>query len=125
MPVKMLGRVAGTWPMPWRLFVEERPEVAGRVHVVWRTASLINNAVMVRDDLPPGHARRLVAVLLGLADTPQGRAALAGISLSRFEAARDADYLPVVRTFLDAYRREFPDAPDFDAGAPRPQEVSP
>lgn len=104
--------IAGTWPMPWELFLKERPELAARLHVLWKTAPLVNNAVVARRDLPERHVRRVVETLLGLSSSEEGRTVLKRLSLSAFEAADTSSYVPPVRSFLDAYRKAFPSEGD-------------
>lgn len=100
--------LAGTWPMPWELFLKERPELAERLQVRWWTDPLINNGIVARRDMPEEHVRIIMEALLGLESTDEGREALRRISLSRFEAADDESYARPVRRFLDAYDRAFP-----------------
>ncbi len=105
-----LGKVdaAGTWPMPWELFLKERPELARELKVLWRTEPLINNAIVVRNDLPPEHVRRVMQAMTSLQDTAKGRNALKRLSLSHFEAIDDVAYVPPVQSFLKAYHEAFP-----------------
>ena len=97
---------AGTWPPPWELFVQRRPEIAAELAVRWRTSPLVNNGVVVRDDVPEAHARAVIGVLLDLHRHERGRVILRKMDLSRFEVADSATYEPV-REFLIRYRRIF------------------
>lgn len=94
-----LGQTAAgaTWPPPWRAFQKDHPKEAAEMKVVWETASLINNAVMARDDVPLPLREQVRAALLKLRDTPEGRSILAGMETARFRAAADADYAVVTR----------------------------
>lgn len=105
---------AGTWPMPWELFLKERPAIAREMKVLWRTDPLINNAIIARSSLPREDVERFVATLVALQDSPRGKAALEHISLSRFERSNNAAYTPVVEKFLASYREAFPDERPFD-----------
>jgi phosphonate transport system substrate-binding protein len=87
--------VGVTWPPPWRAFSSEHPDLAAQLRVGWETPSLVNNAVMVRDDLPAPLVERVRALLLGLQAAPGGAAILAGMQTARFHPANDADYAPV------------------------------
>lgn len=104
---------AGTWPMPWNLFLKERPELAREMKVLWRTEPLINNAILAKKGLPPEHIQGFVDSLAGLQNTADGKAALEHISLSCFETASDAEYAPKVEEFLRLYKKAFPDEQPF------------
>lgn len=96
-----LGKVAAgaTWPSPWRLFQQDHPEKAKQLKMIWQTPPLINNSVMVRDDVPEAISKQIQDILVGLADSPQGQAILAGMETARIYVANDADY-NVVREYI-------------------------
>lgn len=102
-----LGKtVAGaTWPPPWRAFAREHPDIAAQLEVRWQTPALVNNGLVARDDLPPAQVARLRDLLASLGDSEEGRAILARMELSRFEAADDQTYQPVV-DFMTRFERE-------------------
>ncbi len=102
-----LGQTAAgaTWPPPWRAFQKEHPREAADLKLIWETEPLINNSVMARDDVPPKLAQQVRALLLGLADTAEGKAILAGMETARFLPASDADY-DVVRQYVARFERE-------------------
>lgn len=101
-----LGRVAAaaTWSQPWQAFQKTHPAQAKELIVQWETAPLINNSVMVRDDVPTATADRVAQELATLHTTPQGRALLAAMELTRFERADDARYAGV-REFIATFQR--------------------
>ncbi len=49
------GHVAAgaTWPVPWKTFSVEHPELASQLEVKWQTGALVNNGWVVRQDVPP------------------------------------------------------------------------
>lgn len=102
-----LGKtVAGaTWPPPWRSFVREHPDIAAQLEVKWETPSLVNNGLVVRADVPPETVRRVRELLLRLPESEEGRALLASLELSRFEAADEASFQPV-KDFLERFERQ-------------------
>jgi phosphonate transport system substrate-binding protein len=100
-----LTAVGVTWPPPWREFVAAHPNEAAQLEVAWETETLVNNAVMVRRDLPATLGERVRAVLLALDGTAAGRAILAGIDTARFLPATDADY-EQVRQFVARFEAE-------------------
>ncbi len=103
-----LGEVAAaaTWPLPWEAFQKEHPDQAAELEVKWETEPLINNGVVARDDVPPAIAERVAQELDSLHTTPEGRAILARMPLSRFERADDARYRQAVEGFLTTFERE-------------------
>ena len=100
--------LAGTWPMPWKLFLKERPELGRRLHVVWRTPPLVNNGIAIRTSMPEAHVQHIMNILLGLPASPEGRAILQRLSISGFEASNNDDYVKPVRNFMECYRKAFP-----------------
>jgi phosphonate transport system substrate-binding protein len=94
-----------TWPPPWRDFQKTHPAEAAQLRVAWETEPLINNAVMVRDDIPAEIATRVQKLLAGLPNTAPGRALLAGLETARFIPATDQDYA-IVRAYVDRFEQE-------------------
>ncbi|MDD5297100.1 MAG: phosphate/phosphite/phosphonate ABC transporter substrate-binding protein [Rhodocyclaceae bacterium] len=92
-----LGTTAAgaTWPPPWQAFVKDHPENAAQLKIMWTTESLRNNGLVVRDDFPPQLLQKVEHVLFTLQDSEAGRAILASLPLSRFEAANEETYRPV------------------------------
>jgi phosphonate transport system substrate-binding protein len=106
MNVYLKQTVAGaTWPPAWRGFQKEHPREAAELKVAWETFSLINNAVMVRKELPEAFKQQVQAALLDLENSTEGRAILSGMETARFSRASDADY-QVVRTFVQRFEKE-------------------
>jgi phosphonate transport system substrate-binding protein len=93
------GRVAAgaTWPVPWNAFQREQPQLAAQLEVKWQTDTLPNNGWVVRDAISPLLAEKVSKVLTGLGNTPEGKAILKKIGISRFEYATSQTYLPVER----------------------------
>ncbi|MDX9766010.1 MAG: phosphate/phosphite/phosphonate ABC transporter substrate-binding protein [Ectothiorhodospiraceae bacterium] len=102
-----LGDVAAgaTWPPPWRALSRERPELAEALEVKWQTESLPNNGLVVLPEVPVAVVNRVSDLLFGLHEIDSGRAILARMELSRFEAADDATY-DSVREFIVRFSRE-------------------
>ena len=94
-----------TWPPPWRQFQQDHPEEAAQLQVVWETPSLVNNSVMVRDDVDPAVAQKVLASLLALEQTAQGKSILASMQTARFYPANDASY-QVVSDFIAHLERD-------------------
>jgi phosphonate transport system substrate-binding protein len=95
-------KAASTWPPPWELLSQRRPEVAQELVVKWQTDSLVNNGIVVRKDVPEQHWRIAIDTFLTLHTHEAGRLILRRMDLSRFEDAESATYEPV-RQFLKTY----------------------
>ncbi len=93
---------AGTWPVPWKIFQQEHPAMAAQLVVKWQTDTLPNNAWVVRDDVLPTLAEKFSKALVGMNKTPEGRAMLKKLGISRFEHASDVTYEPV-RQYLQVF----------------------
>lgn len=93
---------AATWPLPWKAFNAEYPEMAQQLEVKWQTPPLLNNSWVARNDVPPSVTNQFRDELLNLHETEQGKRMLARLPISRFEPATDENYLPVVQ-FLETY----------------------
>ena len=106
MNVYMGQTAAGaTWPPPWRAFQKEHPREAAELKVLWETESLVNNSVMVRNGIPAQVAAQVRTLLLGLEETTEGKAILAGMETARFLPATDEDY-DVVRRYVSRFESE-------------------
>lgn len=104
------GHVAAgaTWPVPWKTFQQENPEMAAQLEVKWQTGTLPNNGWVVRDDVPPTLAVKVGRALVELGRTEEGRAMLERMGITRFEYATDNTYKPVqqyLKTFSETVRQ--------------------
>lgn len=95
--------VAATWPVAYKAWQQEFPDAANELEILWETPTLVNNAWMVRTDVPTSVADSVTTLLVHLADTESGKALLLPTSCDGFIPATDADYQPVVE-FLHAYQ---------------------
>lgn len=103
------GHVAAgaTWPIPWKTFSQDHPDLAAQLEVKWQTGTLPNNGWVVRQNVQPELATRFAALLFGLNQSEQGRAMLARLPISKFEAATNITYRPVqeyLKTFSTTVR---------------------
>lgn len=96
---------AATWPVPWKTFSAEHPEMASQLEVKWQTGTLQNNGWVVRKDIPLPVAEKFKTLLFGLSDTEQGKRMLERLPVSRFEAATDKTYQPVL-DFLEVFSKQ-------------------
>jgi phosphonate transport system substrate-binding protein len=103
----MLGNtIAGaTWPPPWRTLSKERPKLAEEMEIIWETPSLPNNSLVARKDIDQLIVNQVKALLITLHQEPQGKVWLAKMELSKFEAADNETYAPVVE-FIERFHKE-------------------
>ena len=97
--------VSATWPPPWRAFQKSHPREAQAMQVLWETPPLINNAVMVRDDIPAELAERVRLILMHLHEDPEGIVILENMQTARFNPADDARYRQTVGSFLAQFQK--------------------
>lgn len=95
---------AATWPVPWKNFLAERPEMAAQLEVKWKTKPLLNNGWVARNDVPTTLVDKFSHVLFGLQNSKEGRAMLTRLPISCFEPAVNETYRPV-RDFLDEFSK--------------------
>lgn len=93
-----------TWPPPWRLFQKDHPRQAAELTIAWETPALINNAVMVRDDVPAAVRDKLTRLILALDATAAGQTILAGMETARFHVADDVSY-EIVRSYVAEFEK--------------------
>ncbi|TAN70593.1 MAG: phosphate/phosphite/phosphonate ABC transporter substrate-binding protein [Methylobacter sp.] len=100
------GRVAAgaTWPVPWKKFLVEHPDMASELEVKWETEPLLNNGWVVQKDIPAPIADKFARLLFSLQDSEQGKKMLEQLPISRFEPATDETYRPV-RDFLEKFSK--------------------
>ncbi|MDP3520341.1 MAG: phosphate/phosphite/phosphonate ABC transporter substrate-binding protein [Hydrogenophaga sp.] len=113
--IQGLSDAASTWLQPWRDFQLDRPQEASRLRVLAITPALVNNAVMVRNDLPAALRTDLARVLLALHLDARQQPVLEAARIRRFSPANNATY-HVVRAYLAAAAVPTPTPP----AAPKP-----
>lgn len=98
------AQAATTWPVPWRLIQQHRPELSKTIRVAWKTDTLPSISVMAHNRVPKALARQVADLLIAMKDDPQGRRLLEKSTFVAFEAANDATYEPV-RMFIERYSK--------------------
>lgn len=96
-------KAGGTWPMAWRAFTKERPELLDELKVIWRTENLPNAGLLARNDVPSDIVEQVRTLMLKMHLFPEGRQWLKPLALSQWESAEDKTYDPV-RDFIKMYR---------------------
>lgn len=100
-----------TWPLAWTAFQRSHPREAATLEARFPTETLVNQAIVARDDVPPELVARVAELMSTMHTTDKGRALLAKVPLARFEPASAAQY-DKVRLFMEKYRQAFPQAAD-------------
>lgn len=93
---------AATWPIPWKAFCTEYPQLANQLEAKWQTPPLLNNGWVVRKNVPTAIVDQFKMQLLNLHQSADGRRLLARLPISGFEPANNETYLPVVQ-FLEEF----------------------
>jgi phosphonate transport system substrate-binding protein len=106
----LLGHVAAgaTWPVPWKVFQQENPEMAAQLEVKWQTDTLPNNGWVARSDVAPALSEAVGKALVGLSSTPEGKAIIERLGITRFEHATNETYRPVqhyLKVFSETVRQ--------------------
>jgi phosphonate transport system substrate-binding protein len=91
-----------TWPVPWKTFMAEHPQMAAQLVVQWKTEPLVNNGWVVREDIPAAVAEEFAKLLFHLHESEQGQVMLGRLPVSRFEPATEETYA-VVQLFLQKF----------------------
>lgn len=97
--IQGLSDAASTWLQPWHDFQLGRPQDASRLRVLAITPPLVNNAVMVRNDLPAALRADLAGVLLALHQDVSLQPVLNAARIRRFNPANNTTY-QVVAEYL-------------------------
>jgi phosphonate transport system substrate-binding protein len=94
-----------TWPVAWMAFQQSNPREAADLKLMWQTPTLIQNAIIARNDVPADVVSSVTTLLTHLQDSPEGQGLLQGIETEGFVHATDEDF-EVVRTFLKEYNSQ-------------------
>lgn len=96
--------ISATWPTAWQAFERSNPVEAADLKVIWQTPSLIQNAIVARNDVSPEVVAQVKRVLTTLQDSAPGQQLLKGIDTTRFVSASDSDF-EAVMTFMAEFNR--------------------
>lgn len=97
--IQGMSDAASTWLQPWHDFQLNQPEAASRLRVLAVTPPLVNNAVMLRNDLPATLRTDLTQALLGMHLDVRLQPVLSAVRIRRFNPATNATY-QVVAEYL-------------------------
>ena len=91
-----------TWPPPWRILSQERPQLIDELEIKWETKPLLNNGLVVRNDVPQNIVDQVSVILFNLHKNEAGKTILDRMELSQFEPASDETYQPI-KDFLGKF----------------------
>lgn len=94
---------AATWPIAYKAWQQEFSQQADALEVLWETPFLVNNAWVVRYDIPDALANRVADLLINLSNHALGKTLLQPTACDGFLPATDKDYAPVAE-FIKAYQ---------------------
>lgn len=94
--------ISATWPVAWTTFQLSNPQEAADLKVIWQTPTLIQNAIIARNTVPPGVVDQVTRLLTELQHSAQGQQLLKGMDTASFVAANNQDFEVVVK-FLEEY----------------------
>ncbi len=92
------GHVAAgaTWPVPWKQFSAQYPDMANQLIVKWQTEPLLNNGWVVYKEVPKPLAEQFASLLFDLHKSEAGKIILNRLPISHFEPATNETYRPVL-----------------------------
>ena len=96
--------ISATWPVAWAAFEKSNPKEAADLKVLWQTPTLIQNAIIARNDVPKKLVDQVTRLLTTLQTSAEGQQILKGIDTTGFVAAKNQDF-EVVDKFLEEYNR--------------------
>jgi len=95
--------IAGaTWPTSWKAWVQENPNKASEMEVVWKTKILINNGFVVNKRVDDKIANKVANLLVNLDKNKEGKTLLKNAKFDGFELSDRKKY-DIVKEFLNKY----------------------
>lgn len=85
----------------WEVYVRDHPEILSRVELKWETPTLVNNALLIKNNTDKEITSQLISLLLSMHTTNEGKAALEQLDIKGFEKANSDTY----SSMLDFKRR--------------------
>ncbi len=107
-----------TWPPPWEMLIEQRPELNNALEILWQTEPLINNGLVVRNDIPKEHLAVVAKTIFELHKSANGKIILKRMELSRFEKIENNKFVEIVNAFLEKYKEQFGRLPNGEGTIP-------
>lgn len=93
---------SATWPLAWRAYTKDHPEIAKDVEIKWQTEQLINNGLIVKKGTPKGVKKVFAEVTFTLQNSEDGRKILEPMFISKYEKATNETF-QIVTSFLDKF----------------------
>ncbi len=99
-----LGRasVGTAWEPAWQAYLKDRPEVTGKLQVLWVTPPLINAGLLFRSTMPDDLVNKVATLFFRMREDEQGRRALKRLEITGFAPADSSSFRPM-EAFLNEY----------------------
>lgn len=94
---------SATWPLAWKSYIKEHPNVAEEVEVKWQTEQLINNGLIVKKGTPKEVLKTFENVTFNLHNSEDGKKIISLMEISKYEKASNETF-EVVNEFLDKFK---------------------
>ena len=94
---------SATWPLAWKSYIKENPQIAKEVEIKWQTKELINNGLIVKIGTPKNILETFENVVFNLQNTIEGKKILSPMEISKYEKATNETFF-IVTKFLDKFK---------------------
>lgn len=94
---------SATWPLAWKSYIKENPQIEKEVEVKWKTKELINNGLIVKIGTPNNITNIFSNVVFNLHNTATGKKILAPMEISKYEEATNKTFF-IVTEFLNKFK---------------------
>jgi len=94
---------SATWPLAWKSYMKENPEVAEEVEIKWQTEQLINNGLIVKKGTPKEVLEVFENVTFNLHNSKDGQQIISLMEISKYEKASNATF-EIVNEFLEKFK---------------------
>ena len=94
---------SATWPLAWKSYIKENPQIANEVEIRWQTKELINNGLIVKLKTPQDIVDIFSNVIFNLQNTKKGKKILEPMEISKYEKATNKTF-EIVTVFLDKFK---------------------
>ena len=94
---------SATWPLAWKSYIKENPQIAKEVEIKWQTKELINNGLIVKIGTSNNILESFSNVIFNLQNTAEGKKILDPMEISKYEKATNETFF-IVTEFLDKFK---------------------
>ncbi len=94
---------SATYPLAWKSYIKENPDVAEKVKIQWQTEHLINNGLIVKKGTPSEVLDVFSKVTFNLHNYEDGKKILSFMEVSKYEKANNKTF-EIVNVFLNKFK---------------------